>query len=199
MKLVFDENGLAITPGELKCFYYNPETREYSGWSNEYINVGVSMPGNCTDIDPGEYIVGMVYLFNGARWQLEKDYRGVTVYSMENKAPSVVDYIGPIKEGFVAIEPLSMFDKWDGKTWVKNAEAEYTALVSDADAQKQYLITQANDYINRKQWPGKAVMGRLSDTEKAQYSLWLDYLDILEAVDTSNAPEINWPTPPKMS
>lgn len=197
MKPVFDENGLAKEPGNIRCFYYDPETGEYTGWSDEYINVGVSMPGNSTDIGPGEDITERVSLFNGTGWQLEEDHRGVTVYSLENKTPSVVDYIGPIKEGFVATEPSSMFDKWDGKKWVKNAEAEHTALVSDTDAQKQYLITQANDYINRKQWPGKAVMVRLSDTEKAQYSLWLDYLDALEAVDTSSAPDINWPVPPE--
>lgn len=197
MKPVFDENGLATQSGDIRCFYFDPVTGEYTGWSDEYINVGVSMPGNSTDIEPGEAVAGKVSLFTGTDWQLEEDHRGVTVYSLENKTPSVVDYIGPFKEGFVAAEPSSMFDKWDGKKWVKNAKAEHTALVSDTEAQKQYLITQANDYINRKQWPGKAVTGRLIDTEKAQYFLWLDYLDALEAVDTSSAPDINWPVPPE--
>ena len=50
--------------------------------------------------------------------------------------------------------------------------------------------------MNSKQWPGKAAMGRLKDSEKAQYNAWLDYLDELEAVDTSKAPEIAWPSPP---
>ncbi|WP_247171040.1 tail fiber assembly protein, partial [Escherichia coli] len=27
---------------------------------------------------------------------------------------------------------------------------------------------------------------------------WLDYLDALELVDTSGAPDIEWPTPPVM-
>ncbi|EOH6202729.1 tail fiber assembly protein [Citrobacter farmeri] len=196
MKPVFDDNGLAIEEGNIRCFYYCPTTGEYTGCSDEYIYVGVSMPGNSTDIEPGKYIAERVYLFNGVGWQLEEDHRGVTVYSLDNKAPLVVDYIGPLKEGFVAAEPLSMFDKWDGNKWIKNIEAEHTALVFDAELQKQYLITQANDYINRKQWPGKAVMVRLSDTEKAQYSLWLDYLDALEVVDISSAPDINWPASP---
>lgn len=198
MKPVFDENGLATQSGDIRCFYFDSVTGEYTGWSDEYINVGVSMPGNSTDIDPGEAVAGKVSLFIGTGWQLEEDHRGVTVYSLENKTPSVVDYIGPIKEGFVATEPSSMFDKWDGKKWVKDADAEHTALVTDAEVQKQLLITQANDHINRKQWPGKAIMGRLSDMEKAQYNLWLDYLDALEAVGTSSAPDINWPVPPEV-
>ncbi|WP_395304461.1 tail fiber assembly protein [Enterobacter sp. ECC-019] len=69
-------------------------------------------------------------------------------------------------------------------------------LIAGADAEKQSRIDQANEYMNSKQWPGKAVMGRLNDTEKAQYNLWLDYLDVLEMVDTSTAPDIAWPEKP---
>ena len=50
--------------------------------------------------------------------------------------------------------------------------------------------------MNSKQWPGKSVLGRLKDDELTQYNLWLDYLDALEAVDVSSAPDINWPVPP---
>lgn len=69
-------------------------------------------------------------------------------------------------------------------------------LVAAAEAEKQSRIDQANDYMNGKQWPGKAAVGRLKDDELAQYNLWLDYLDALEAVDTSVAPDIKWPDKP---
>lgn len=69
-------------------------------------------------------------------------------------------------------------------------------IEAEAEHQKQALIDQANDHINSRQWPGKAVMGRLSDTEKEQYNTWLDYLDALYAVDTSAAPDIDWPVAP---
>ncbi|WP_455427536.1 tail fiber assembly protein [Dryocola sp. LX212] len=65
-----------------------------------------------------------------------------------------------------------------------------------ADIQKTFLISQANDYMNSKQWPGKAAMGRLKDNETELYGVWLDYLDALEAVNTLSAPEIEWPTLP---
>ncbi|MEB2441418.1 tail fiber assembly protein, partial [Citrobacter braakii] len=108
MKPVFDDNELAVEPGDIRCFYYDAETGEYTGWSDEYINIGVSMPGNSTGIAPGEADTGKVYLFTGTGWRQEEDHRGITVYSVENKQESVVDYIGPIKEGFVAAEPSSM-------------------------------------------------------------------------------------------
>ncbi|STL19566.1 CPS-53 (KpLE1) prophage protein [Escherichia coli] len=68
--------------------------------------------------------------------------------------------------------------------------------IAAAELEKQQLINQANDYMNSKQWPGKAAIGRLKGEELAQYNLWLDYLDALELVDTSGAPDIEWPTPP---
>ena len=70
-------------------------------------------------------------------------------------------------------------------------------LVVIADAQKQSLIDEANKHINRKQWPGKAAIGRLKGEELVQYNLWLDYLDTLELVDTSGAPDIEWPLSPQ--
>lgn len=69
-------------------------------------------------------------------------------------------------------------------------------LIATAETEKQIRIGRANDYMNSKQWPGKAAIGRLKADELAQYNLWLDYLDALEAIDTSGAPDVNWPTPP---
>ncbi|ENA0074086.1 TPA: tail fiber assembly protein [Citrobacter freundii] len=70
------------------------------------------------------------------------------------------------------------------------------SAVSEAENKKRLLINEATEYINSKQWPGKAAIGRLKGDELAQYILWLDYLDALEAVDTSSVPDIKWPTPP---
>ena len=68
--------------------------------------------------------------------------------------------------------------------------------IAEAEGMKSILIEQTNEYMNSKQWPGKAAIGRLKGEELAQYNLWLDYLDALELVDTSGAPDIEWPTPP---
>ncbi len=70
------------------------------------------------------------------------------------------------------------------------------SAISVAENKKRLLINEATEYVNSKQWPGKAAIGRLKGDELAQYNLWLDYLDILESVDTSSAPDIEWPTPP---
>ncbi|MBA1671310.1 tail fiber assembly protein [Escherichia coli] len=196
MKPEFDENGLAIKSGSIRCFYFNSATGEYTGWSDEYINTGVSMPGNSTDIDPGEEVDGKVAVFSGGGWSHEPDHRGDVVYSTTDGSTSTVNYIGDIKTGYTTIAPSTPYDKWDGTQWVTDASTQHAAAVVSAEAQKLQLIDQANAYMNSKQWPGKAAMGRLNDTDKAQYNLWLDYLDALEAVKTTSAPDINWPTPP---
>lgn len=82
--------------------------------------------------------------------------------------------------------------------WVDIPLPTREELVSDAEAEKQRRIDQANAYINSKQWPGKAAIGRLKGDELAQYNLWLDYLDELEAIDTSTAPDIKWPAAPSI-
>lgn len=69
------------------------------------------------------------------------------------------------------------------------------AILSNS-VKKQVYINQANDYINNKQWPGKAAMGRLTNLERNSYNLWLDYLDALEATDASSTPDIDWPAMP---
>lgn len=87
---------------------------------------------------------------------------------------------------------------YDGKKFTYPPEPDKTKeqLIQEANLEKEGRINSANDYMNSKQWPGKAAIGRLKGDELAQYNLWLDYLDALEAVDTSSAPNIEWPTPP---
>mgnify|MGYP000927860533 FL=1 len=82
--------------------------------------------------------------------------------------------------------------------WTDKPAPSHEELVAAADAEKMERIDQANEFMNSKQWPGKAAMGRLKDEEKEQYNAWLDYLDALEAVDTTSAPDIEWPTPPEV-
>lgn len=81
--------------------------------------------------------------------------------------------------------------------WADVPPPTHDEQVAVAEQKKQALINQANDYMNSKQWPGKAAIGRLSGDELAQYNAWLDYHSELEAVDTSTAPEITWPEQPQ--
>lgn len=80
--------------------------------------------------------------------------------------------------------------------WVDIPAPTEDELIDLAEDKKQALIEGANDYINSKQWPGKAAIGRLKGEDLTQYNLWLDYLDLLYAVDASMPQNIKWPKPP---
>ncbi|EOZ7480727.1 tail fiber assembly protein [Enterobacter asburiae] len=105
---------------------------------------------------------------------------------------SAHDELFPIPEG----KCIGTVDGYPA--WVDLPPLTYEEMVAQADTEKQNRIDAANNYMNSKQWPGKAAMGRLKDTEKVQYAAWLDYLDSIEAVDVSTAPDIKWPNQPDM-
>lgn len=80
--------------------------------------------------------------------------------------------------------------------WLDIPAPSQDELVTHAESMRQQRIDEANVYINSRQWPGKAAIGRLRGEELAQYNLWLDYLDALEATEITAAPDIRWPEPP---
>lgn len=147
MKPVFDNDGLAETEGLVRVYYYDSVTKEYVGWSDEYINVGVSLPGFSTDIEPGEQVAGQVSVFDGESWDFLPDHRGTVVYSTADLRESVVDYIGDIRPGFTQLVPATRFDKWNGENWVTDKEAEAAAALLAFNNKKAALIAEASALI----------------------------------------------------
>ncbi|AIU74081.1 hypothetical protein AT03_17890 [Hafnia alvei FB1] len=196
MTLKFDKNGLTIEPGNIRVFYFLPDTQEYTGWSDEYINLGVSMPDNSTQIDPGEDAIGEASIFTGSKWKRVPDHRGETVFSTTNGEVVTITELGDYPKDTTPLKPSTSYDVWNGSSWTTDKDAMHAAEVAVMQAEKQARIDQANEYMNSKQWPGKAALGRLKEDDLAQYNLWLDYLDALEAIDISTAPDITWPEKP---
>lgn len=195
MKPVFDENGLVTTPGDIRCYYFDATTKEYVGWSDEYIPSGVSMPANATDIDPGEDVTAMVSVFNGSGWKREEDHRGETVYRTADRTPVSITEIGPYPDGSTLKKPTTVYDKWDGSEWVTNVDDQHVAAVSAADIQKEQLINTAMATIGVIQL--KLQAGRsLTDSEQTKLGAVLDYINAVENVDSSGAPDITWPVLP---
>ena len=194
MKPVFDENGLATEAGDIRCFYYDLTTSEYTGWSDEHINVGVSMPGHSTDVDPGDEVTGKVAVFVNGQWELEEDHRGGAVYSTVDGSASTVDYIGPIKNGYTTVAPSGPYQKWDGKKWVTDKAAQHAANVEAAEQQKGALLAEAQETISF--WQTELQLDIISDEDKASLIAWMQYIKAVQAVDTSKAPDITWPVKP---
>lgn len=196
MKPVFDENGLATQAGDIRCFYFDSVTGEYTGWSDEFINVGVSMPGDSTDIDPGDGVAGKEVVFTGTNWRLEEDHRGETVWSTADGSAITVDYIGSVHDGYTRIAPSTPYDVWDGKKWVTDTDMQQADAIAEAELQRQQLISAAMQSIGVIQLKLQAARV-LSDAEKNKLNATLDYIDAVTATDTATAPDISWSVPPE--
>ncbi|MBS8679490.1 tail fiber assembly protein, partial [Escherichia coli] len=143
-----------------------------------------------------ENIPGKVAVFTGKGWSHEEDHRNETVYSTENGAAVTVDYIGAIKDGYVTLSPLTPYDKWDGEKWVTDTEAQHSAAVEAAEAQRQSLIDAAMASISLIQL--KLQAGRkLTQPENTRLNAVLDYIDAVTATETSTAPDVIWPELPE--
>lgn len=192
MKPVFDENGLATEPGEVRCFYYDAMTLEFTGWSDEYIHTGVSMPGNSTAINPGDESPGVAYVFDGAGWQSKEDHRGTVVYSVSDGRPVAVDYIGPVRDGFTMLVPGSAFDKWNGSAWVIDTSAQQVADTVVNTARKSALISEATQIIAPLLDAKEG--GYIDDADIPVLAAWQKYRYALTKVDPTKPV---WPPKPE--
>ncbi|RUT64885.1 tail fiber assembly protein (plasmid) [Morganella morganii] len=85
-------------------------------------------------------------------------------------------------------------DKKGNPVWVDVPPLTHEQCVAIAESQKQALIAEV--HTETEMLRTKLALGRIKDDEKARLIAWLDYLDELEAVDVSTAPDIIWPVKP---
>ncbi|MER2868139.1 tail fiber assembly protein [Morganella morganii] len=93
-----------------------------------------------------------------------------------------------ISEGWVSISKKEA-DK------ITNPPPTNAQLIEQAEAQKQYLIAEV--HTETEMLRAKLALKRIKPDEEALLIAWLDYLDLLDAVDTSLVPDIDWPQKPQ--
>lgn len=197
-EISLDENSFATEDGYITVYNYDGVTREYIGLAVEYLPVGVGVPGNsCVDAPISKkdgFAVCRTADLTG--WEYVADHRGETVYSTETGKHVTVSQLGEYPEGTTTKAPLTPYDKWDGEKWVTDTEAQHSAAVDAAEAQRQSLIDTAMASISLIQLKLRA--GRnLTQAETARLNAALDYIDAVEATDTSTAPDVIWPELPE--
>lgn len=195
---VLNSEFITTKAGDITVYNYDGETREYISTSSEYLAVGVGIPAySCLDA-PGIHREGYVIRrsadFNS--WEYVPDHRGEIVYSTETGESKEITSPGDYPENTTTIAPLSPYDKWDGEKWVTDTEAQHSAAVDAAEAQRQSLIDAAMVSISLIQL--KLQAGRkLTQAETTRLNAALDYIDALTATDTSTAPDVIWPELPE--
>ncbi|CAK0694747.1 TPA: tail fiber assembly protein [Escherichia coli] len=194
---VLDENGIATVAGDITVYHYDEETREYTSSSVEYLALGVGTPAHsCADAPPeaiSGYVVCRTATLNG--WEHVPDHRGETVYSTENGNPVLITQPGDYPADTTTKQPATPWDTWNGEAWVTDTERHRAAELETAKLQRQKRVDQAMksiDLINLKLRAGRS----LKPEETAKLNAVLDYIDELNALDISKAPEISWPEAP---
>ncbi|EHW51002.1 caudovirales tail fiber assembly protein [Escherichia coli DEC9D] len=196
--VTLNEALLATVAGEVVIYNYDSKTREYLSTSTEYLAVGVGIPA-CSCLDaPVTHKAGYAICrsadFNS--WEYVPDHRGEIIYSTETGESKEITALGDYPENTTTIAPLTPYDKWDGEKWGTNTEAQHSAAVEAAEAQRQSLIDAAMASISLIQL--KLQAGRkLTQAENTRLNAVLDYTDAVMATDTSTAPDVIWPVPPE--
>ncbi|WP_338267504.1 tail fiber assembly protein, partial [Escherichia coli] len=188
---ILGKDGYALNDGEIIVHNYDGETREYISTSTEYLAVGVGIPA-CSCLDaPGTHKAGYAICrsVDLNSWEYVPDHRGEVVYSTETGDTKEITVPGDYPENTTTIAPLTPYDKWDGEKWVTDTEAQHSAAVEAAEAQRQSLIDAAMASISLIQL--KLQAGRqLTQAETTRLNAVLDYIDAVTATDTSTAPDV---------
>lgn len=98
-----------------------------------------------------------------------------------------VEFTSP-KEGYVRTV-VDGLPAWDEAPPLTHEEQ-----VNTAENTKQQLLYAAKQQITG--WQTDLLLGDISDEDREKLIIWRNYIRKLEAIDTSKAPDIKWPTQP---
>ncbi|MEQ4655703.1 tail fiber assembly protein [Providencia manganoxydans] len=191
------QDGYVSQTGWVKTYYINETTREYIGATMEHITIGGGLPaGAYLDAPqlPEKDDIAIVRSEDEKSWLYATDHRGKTAYSTETRQPIDVDFIGDLPDTLTLLEPKTEFDKWNGKKWVTDTEAQKASLIAEADNEKAQRLDEANSTIMYLQEAVDVDLATEAETTALQE--WKKYRVLLNRVDTSTAPNIDWPEKP---
>ncbi|MBH3072470.1 tail fiber assembly protein [Serratia marcescens] len=193
---VLGDNGLAVISGWITVYSIEPEQREFQQASLEYLPEGVGLPALSFADKPTLAKSGFALVRNadGTRWEQIPDYRGRVAYSTTTGEPMMVTALGDLSSSMTLLEPSTPYDKWDGQRWVTDREAQHTAAMQEATLRKARLIEDATYTIAPLQ--DALDMEIATDEEVNKLKVWKTYRVLLNRVDISVAPDVNWPIKP---
>lgn len=185
-------------PRTIKIYNLLAGTNEFIGEGDAYIPPHTGLPANSTYIAPPDIPAGFVAVFNSdeASWHLVEDHRGKTVYDVASGDALFISELGPLPENVTWLSPEGEYQKWNGTSWVKDAEAEKLFRIREADETKNSLMQVASEQIAPLQ--DAVDLGIATEEEISLLAAWKTYRVLLNRVDTSVAPDIEWPTMPAL-
>lgn len=184
-------------PQTIKIYNLSAGTNEFIGEGDAFIPPHTGLPAHSTNIAPPDIPDGFVAIFSNEEetWHLTEDHRGETVYRLDTGEALLISDPGPLPENATRVKPEGEFSRWDGASWVKDAEAEARFRISEAENKKSELIHEATRNINILQ--DAVDLNMATDGETALLRAWKKYRVLLNRTDTRDAGNIVWPEFPK--
>ncbi|EER9362781.1 tail fiber assembly protein, partial [Escherichia coli] len=169
----------------LKIYNLLAGTNEFIGDGDAYIPPHTGLPANSTDIAPPDIPAGFVAVFNTdeASWHLVEDHRGYTVYDVASGDALFISELGPLPENVTWLSPEGEFQKWNGTSWVKDAEAEKLFRSQEAEETKNSLMQVASEHIAPLQ--DAVDLDIATEEEASLLAAWKTYRVLLNRVDTT--------------
>ncbi len=191
-----NNNMIAVISGEVLVYNFHEKSREFISSTIEYLPVGIGLPANSCIDGPGEIKKGFA-IFRSAdltAWEYIPDHRGETVYSKIDGGKITISTSGDYPSDTTIIAPATVYDKWDGEKWITDVVAKKAGDISDAELKRQTLLSDANNIT--ADWRTELTLGIISDSDKEKLIAWMEYIKAVKAIDTSTAPDIQWPLRP---
>lgn len=196
MTIQFDKDGYATSAGVVTVYNVMPDTGEYIASSEEFINIGQGLPARSylgAPLTPKKGFV-ICRTFDQSAWEYVPDHRGEERYSTTDGNKFIVSSIGDYPGNSTDFAPATEFDKWDGKQWVTDTTAQHVADVNIAIAKKAKLMAAATATIAPLE---DAIEYKIAtDEEINMLAAWKKYRVLLNRIDASKAPDIEWPVAP---
>lgn len=187
---------MSETEQTVTIYNLRSDTSEFIGKGDAFIPAFTGLPANCTTVKPPEIQSGFIAVFdeNKQKWLSIEDHRGETVFDTETGNQITITELGAYPAGTTTVAPENAWQKWNGKAWENDADAEQEALSAEAQSNKTVLLRQANDAIATLQDAVDLDMATVD--EKTLLVTWKKYRVLLNRVQTENAPDIVWPEVP---
>ncbi|ETS31165.1 phage tail protein [Photorhabdus temperata] len=195
---VLGKDGLSTQAGWIKVYHTNQATREFTVSDIEYVMLGVSLSAGAYP-DAPELLksddLAVCRSEDGKCWETVPDYRGKTAYNTQTGAQQEVTELGELPDILTFKKPDTDYDKWNGKEWVVDKDLLKSHQIDEAKQKQAALLQQANETLSLLQ--DSVDLEVATDSEKAALLEWKKYRVLLTRVDTSQAPDVEWPEVPK--
>lgn len=193
----FNSEGFAADDGYAKIYQFNHDSREYMGTQLVFVLKSFGIPADsCLDEPtlPVNSDIAIVRSVDNDSWLHVSDHRGKTAYSTETRQPIEIDFIGELPSNLTLLVPKTEFDVWNGKKWVTDTDAQKAMLAEQAEQEKTQRLEESEQNILMLE--RKVRLGMATAEEIELHRQWEIYSIKVSDIDTSTAPDIEWPVKP---